>query len=245
MKYKMIGVFIKKKTENFTLIELLVVIAIIAILASMLLPALSAARERVRAATCMANLKQVGLGFAMYADDNNGWCVPMSMPIAGYTGPAPFWGRRLAEGKYLPSLEQKSSNVLACPSDNATVQYGEYNEGVYGYNFYCVGGSVWEYDKPINLSEVIRPSNLIAFADNAYNQDGTSERDFFGNAYLSCTRNLFGNNFYAPYGRHLKRANVSFVDGHVESSACTVSNPWQDKFLPWGTPGNFFENKVY
>ena len=65
-----------KKRNGFTLIELLVVIAIIAILAGMLLPALSKAREKGRQAVCIGNLKQISLSFLMYVEDYEGYFPP-------------------------------------------------------------------------------------------------------------------------------------------------------------------------
>src|SRR5262245_25538932 len=86
---------IHRKREGFTLIELLVVIAIIAILASLLLPALARSKELATGARCQSNQKQLGLAFYMYADDHNDMIVGMSTYRQGrdfWTGPKPVKG---------------------------------------------------------------------------------------------------------------------------------------------------------
>jgi len=125
---------------GFTLVELLVVMAIISILAAMLLPALTKAREQARSVSCRSNLKQVGLAFGMYQQDFDEY-----FPSCNNTGWANYdsgWGKRwyaadqvpyhhplniLARGGYLKigwsdNRQRARDTVLACPSDrNATM----------------------------------------------------------------------------------------------------------------------------
>ncbi len=110
-----------RKQTAFTLIELLVVIAIIALLAAILFPSLNQARAKAQLTACKSNIRQIGLGFAMFAGDNEG-----KMPWGGASGPAAghtIWDHtqgvsylgHLIDGNYLPQ-PKRDNHVVYCPA---------------------------------------------------------------------------------------------------------------------------------
>jgi prepilin-type N-terminal cleavage/methylation domain-containing protein/prepilin-type processing-associated H-X9-DG protein len=110
-------------SEAFTLIELLVVIAIIAILASLLLPALGMAKDRARSISCVNNLRQMGIAITLYSDDNSDFLVPAEYNVRNGSPYEEGWPTILYNGKYLPGSRSKTyyslpeaRTVFQCPA---------------------------------------------------------------------------------------------------------------------------------
>ena len=183
--------------KGFTLIELLVVIAIIAILAAMLFPALQRAQQNALKASCLSNLKQVGLAFHMYAQDWDGF-----IPTYGN------WHSRL-HPSYISNKETLRCSIGIKRFPGANSYYFCMNTDVSGVRL--IGGGIR------NMSTCI----LVGDGLSVY---GSSEDQAYTNSTISSFQSYDSGNYMGGYGfayhptyRHNEQANVLFLGGNVGS----------------------------
>jgi prepilin-type N-terminal cleavage/methylation domain-containing protein len=223
----------------FTLVELLVVIGIIALLISILLPSLNQARENAKATQCLNNIRQVGLAFMMYANDNKGYLPNRTASrSARLSSDWVFWqtGRDINESnvvRYMNNGAGVGKAPLRCPTDNWEGHQLNGNaaaDGPYFYS-YAVSTRIMNNDpnnKHLNLGRVKNPTRkvLIVEEDERTIDDG----HWVGDAGIGATNGSVANYLAIRHDRRRispdtntnwarnldRRGNVVYLDFHAE-----------------------------
>ena len=232
--------------RGFTLIELLVVIAIIAILAAMLLPVLSKAKQKAQGIACMNNTKQLSLGWILYAGDNNDW-TPGVFANGGMDYGITYWRTNwcgglmnqgslstntlpLSSGEIYPYV--KNVAVWHCPADTSTI----HDAGGPGYDLrvrsysasqtFCDGGALPAppYKTYHKFARIRDASDTWVVIDEA----AVSINDAAFSVRMTSATSFDGNIADTPSGRHGNATGFTFADGHsaihkwLSPTTCTI-----------------------
>jgi prepilin-type processing-associated H-X9-DG protein len=211
----------------------------------MLLPALSKAREKARQATCMNNLKQIGMAMLMYVNDYDEY-FPRCVYGWGTGAHAEHWHTILMKLGYFGKTKRGASEmtnflrsewrVFVCPSApnlKTTGTYGipgwDWRYISYGYNYYYIGGSAGvggNLYQPAKLSQIKRPSRTILVTDSiAITATNGVPTSYNAGYFLISPSPCYNETSGHPHARHNKVVNVLWVDGHVEGRVAPPPAP--------------------
>jgi len=229
------GEISKMKNKAFTLIELLVVIAIIAILAAMLLPALSKARGKARLTSCSSNIKQLAFGLTQYNMDHEDFILGYEdafkgmssnksgagMPYTWYVAPYLGGGAPLENKRWGVLPMEWRKGLFGCPAASRLPYYNWAPQ--YGMPTYGLGGQGKRSDcRPFwYLQEVKNPSQLGYLFETWYKTNDTEYDTSYAGSISFYNTNILANGNINQLDtiRHNGVCNVAMLDGHVEAWA--------------------------
>lgn len=197
--------------KNFSLIELLVVIAIIAILASMLLPAINSAREAAKKSSCSSNLRQLSISGFSYVNDYNEWFFNWYRT----TSTMDYWSRTLSDLKYTPPYNKPG--IFLCNGN--ILRWNDSPTHAYNHNNYAYNGNLgtwYDYGFKAKLSQIIHPSAIVFFSDSGFRRVDAAKKNC-SPVLLAAEADKPEGSIYGQVGFvHHGFCNLGFIDGHVE-----------------------------